>query len=88
MNTPHRLMQLIFVISLLATIGSLYYGYYGDPVVNIMTRDLFNKANAIPACDLCWYVRVFQYPIVIISGIALLKKDYASVIYIWPLALL
>lgn len=74
-----KLTLIIFVISLLATVGSLYYGYFGDPVTNIMSWDLFNRINGLPACDLCWYMRVFQYPVVIISGLALLYKDNQSI---------
>jgi disulfide bond formation protein DsbB len=49
----------IFVLSLIATIGSLLMDYY------------FN----FPPCDLCWYQRMFMYPVVFISGYALLKGD-------------
>lgn len=82
------LLKGIFIISLLATIGSLYIGYYGDPLTNIFTGELFNSANAIAACDLCWYIRIFQFPILIISAIALLRADFHSIVYIWPLAFL
>jgi len=82
------LLQGIFIISLLATVGSLYFGYFGDPLTNILSGDLFNKANAIAACDLCWYIRIFQFPILLISAIALIRNDYHSIWYIRPLALL
>ncbi len=82
------LLQIIFMISLLATVGSLYFWYFGDPLTNILSGELFNKANGIAACDLCRYIRIFQFPILLISAIALLRNDYHSVVYMGPLALI
>lgn len=80
-------LKAIFLISLLATIGSLYYWYYGDPAQNFFTWYRFNTLNGIPACDLCRYIRVCQYPILIISGIALRQNDENHAFtYIVPLA--
>jgi disulfide bond formation protein DsbB len=55
-------LWIIFLSSLGSMIGSL---------VLSMGLDL-------PPCDLCWYQRIFMYPIVFISGFALLKKDYRN----------
>lgn len=87
-NKEKTYLRIIFVVSLIATVGSLYYGYFGDPVANLQTGDRFNRLNGFPACDMCRYIRVFQYPLVLISGIALLKKDSHSGMYILPLAVL
>jgi len=76
----------IFGISLLATLGSIYIWYRWDPLTNISTGYLFNRLNWIAPCDLCWYMRVFQYPIVLISWIWILIKDSKAFLYIWPLA--
>lgn len=32
-------------------------------------------------CTLCWYQRIFMYPLVIILGIAITNKDYKISIY-------
>lgn len=48
-----------FLISLIATSGSLFYSLY---------------AGFTP-CELCWYQRIFMYPLVILFGLALVKKD-------------
>jgi len=45
-------MAIIFLQALIAMVASLYYGRYGDIVVNIMTRDLFNPDNALTASSL------------------------------------
>lgn len=55
-------IQFIFVFSLVATLGSLGLSF------------LFE----MPPCDLCWYQRMFMYPIVFISGFAWYKKDFRN----------
>ncbi|RSK26225.1 disulfide bond formation protein B [Bacillus sp. HMF5848] len=46
--------------SLVATIGSLF----------------FSEVQKYIPCELCWYQRIFMYPLVILLGIAIIKKDY------------
>lgn len=53
------MLRLIFVISLLATAGSLY----------------FSVVMGLPACDLCWYQRICMYPIPLLIGIAKWKTN-------------
>jgi len=55
-------LHIVFIFSLIATLGSL----------------LMSVLFELPACDLCWYQRMFMYPIVFISGFALYKKDYKN----------
>jgi Disulfide bond formation protein DsbB len=62
---------LVFVVSLFALVGSLFYS---------------NFVGFSP-CELCWWQRVFLYPIPLITGIALLKKESTSFGYSVPLAL-
>ena len=81
-------MRFIFVISLLSILGSLYYGYFGDPVLNSAANEWWNTANALAICEMCRYIRVCTYPLVLISGAALVYHDYKHIQYIWPLALL
>lgn len=61
-----QLLIILWTQSLLATLGSLY----------------FSEILGYIPCDLCWYQRIFMYPILLISTIALIKKDkmitYAS----------
>ncbi len=74
--TNKQLFQIIFIISLLGTLWSLYYGYFWDFFVNIASWDLRNRANAILPCDMCHYIRVAQYPLLFISWIALIYKQF------------
>lgn len=74
-------LRIIFVQALVATLGSLYYGRYGDPVVNLMSGDLFNPANGYSPCTLCRYARILMYPLTLISLVGIIKKSYDAVDY-------
>ena len=58
-------------VATLATAGSLYFS---------------EVANYLP-CTLCWYQRIAMYPLVLILGIAMIRRDTAIRIYAIPLAL-
>jgi disulfide bond formation protein DsbB len=58
-------------VATLATAGSLYFS---------------EVANYLP-CTLCWYQRIAMYPLVLILGIAMFRRDIAVRIYAIPLAL-
>lgn len=62
---------LAFVVSLLATLGSLYYS---------------EVANFAP-CLLCWYQRILMYPQVILLTVAYFAQDRGVVKYVLPLCL-
>lgn len=49
----------IFTVSLVATLGSLY----------------FSEIKQYEPCKLCWFQRIFMYPMVIISLIAYIQKN-------------
>ncbi len=57
-------------VSLLATAGSLYFS---------------EVANYLP-CTLCWYQRIAMYPLVLILGIAIFRRDIDVRIYAIPVA--
>lgn len=65
-------MYTSFMIALFASIGSLY---------------LSEVLGFIP-CEFCWYQRIFMYPLVILLGIASVRKDHRQTIYIIPLTLI
>ena len=64
-------LTLAWGVALLATAGSLYFS---------------EVANYLP-CTLCWYQRIAMYPLVLILGIAVLRRDTAVRIYAIPVAL-
>lgn len=63
-------LSLGFLLSLSAVLGSFF---------------LENVAK-YPACELCWYQRIFMFPQAIILGIAMLKNDISVKIYSITLA--
>ncbi len=81
-------LWIIFIQALLAMLGSLYYGRYGDPIEQIFTGDFFNPDNGFTPCELCRYARILMYPIVLSSLIAIIKKDFRIVDYIIPIWIL
>ncbi len=72
---PELLMNGILALSLLAMMGSLYYSNYGDPVANIRSGSVFPFGAGFLPCLLCWYARIFMYPIVLLSAVGVAKKD-------------
>ena len=66
MKNNKLFMQLIFLVSLIATLGSLY----------------FSEVRLYVPCEMCWYQRIIMYPIVIISLIGLIKNDVNSRYYV------
>ncbi len=65
-------LYLVFGLSLIASLVSLY----------------FSTALQWTPCLLCWYQRIFMFPIVIISLVGIIKKDRSAGCYIMPLAII
>lgn len=59
----------IWLISLIATLGSLF----------------FSEVMGLPPCVLCWYQRICMYPLVVIATVGLLARDPRVVSYLAPL---
>lgn len=62
-------LYLAWLVSVIATGGSLYFS---------------EIAGFIP-CELCWFQRIFMYPLVILLGIACFRTDRHIIPYILPL---
>ncbi|KAF6544496.1 disulfide bond formation protein B, partial [Bacillus sp. EKM202B] len=63
MNTTKKSENILFIswaTSFIATSSSLY----------------LSEIMKYEPCTLCWYQRIFMYPLVIILGIAIINKDY------------
>lgn len=58
--------------SLVATVGSLY----------------FSEVMRLPPCALCWYQRIFMYPLVLILAVGIGGSDPRVRWYALPLALI
>lgn len=71
MQFLHRYSIFIaWLIALIATLGSLYY----------------SEIKNWQPCTICWYQRLFLFPLVWILGVAAFKHDHGVRIYAAPLA--
>lgn len=61
-----------WLVAITATAGSLY----------------FSEVRLFVPCSLCWYQRIFMYPLVILLGIASYRQDTGIVRYTLPLSVL
>src|SRR5690625_612315 len=58
-KSSETLMMLVWAIALLAMMGSVFY----------------SEVMGYTPCELCWIQRILMYPLVIIYGVAAVKKD-------------
>jgi len=61
-----------WLVAVVATAGSLY----------------FSEVRLFVPCTLCWYQRIFMYPLVILLGVASYRQDRNVVPYALPMAVL
>jgi hypothetical protein len=78
----------IFIQAFVATIGSLYYSTFGDPVLNFANGNLFPFNSGLEPCLLCWFARILMYPIAIISYMGIAKRDKHFTDYVLPLSII
>lgn len=67
-----NLLQFSLIIALTSTLGSLY----------------FSEILKLPPCLLCWYQRIFMYPLVIIFAVGIWKKDKNIPYFALPLSII
>lgn len=48
----------------------------------------FSEILHFPPCTLCWYQRIFMYPLVVILSVGILRKNKDLPLYVLPLALI
>lgn len=70
-NNTETLFGLGFLVSLVATSGSLFY----------------SEIAGYEPCTLCWYQRILMYPQVLLFGLALKKKEKVIIDYVLGLSL-
>jgi disulfide bond formation protein DsbB len=64
-------LRLAWLMATIAMLGSLYY----------------SEVAGFPPCEYCWYQRIAMYPLVVILGIAMVRRDYAVRRYALALAI-
>lgn len=71
-STIEQAYFLSFVIAVIATLGSLY----------------FSEVMKFLPCELCWFQRILMYPLTILLGIAVVRKDYKQSLYVTVLSVI
>lgn len=65
-------LYIAFIQAWVATLGSLYY----------------SEVRGLPPCLLCWYQRIFMYPLAILFAVAIIRKERIIAYYALPLAVI
>lgn len=65
------ILYFAWFVSLVATSGSLY----------------FSEIKGFIPCDLCWFQRIFMYPLVVILGIGTFQSDTSVKKFVLPLSI-
>jgi disulfide bond formation protein DsbB len=68
----NKSLLLSWIAALIATLGSLY----------------FSEVMHFIPCTLCWYQRIFMYPLAIMLGIAVYRNDLDIYKYVLPLSVI
>lgn len=72
MNRNALLLAFAWLVSVVATLGSLYY----------------SEVRYFLPCELCWFQRIAMYPLAIILGIAVWNSDFGIRRYVIPVAVI
>lgn len=68
----NKSLLLAWIAAIIATLGSLY----------------FSEVMHFIPCTLCWYQRIFMYPLAIILGVAAYRNDRGIYKYVLPLSII
>ncbi|MFP5108721.1 disulfide oxidoreductase [Neobacillus sp. C211] len=68
----NKSLLLSWIAAIIATLGSLY----------------FSEVMHFIPCTLCWYQRIFMYPLAIILGVAVYRDDKGIFRYALPLSII
>lgn len=68
----NKFLLFAWIVSIVATLGSLY----------------FSEVKQFIPCELCWYQRIGMYPLVIILGVAMFKKQSEIIFYVLPITII
>ncbi|MFS0577277.1 disulfide oxidoreductase [Sporosarcina sp. 179-K 3D1 HS] len=66
------LLYIAWIVSLVAMFGSLY----------------FSEIKGYIPCELCWYQRIFMYPLTLILGIGTFQNDISVKKFVLPLSII
>lgn len=64
------------------------YITWGIAVGALFGSLILSEIAKLPPCDLCWWQRIFMYPLAFILTVGILKKDKKVAYYVLPLSIL
>lgn len=64
------LLHLAWLMAFVSLVGSLF----------------FSEVMKLPPCVLCWYQRIFMYPLVAVIAVGMIRKDKNLPYYVLPLS--
>ena len=67
-----NLLYIAWITAVVSMVGSLY----------------FSEVLGLVPCSLCWYIRILMYPLVLIIGLGIIKKDRHFYDYALPLSVI
>lgn len=67
-----NILYITWATALMASLGSVY----------------FSQVLHLPPCLLCWYQRIFMFPLVIILAVGILRNDTKVYTYVLPLTII
>ena len=68
-GTRWNVLFLCWLLAVVATLGSLF----------------FSEVMELPPCSLCWYQRIFLFPLVLLFTVGLYPADGLVTRFAWPL---
>nr|WP_295974055.1 disulfide oxidoreductase [uncultured Bacillus sp.] len=67
---------------------SLLFTAWAASVIAMFGSLFFSEIRQFEPCELCWYQRILMYPLTVLLGIAVVKKDYKISIYSMVLSII
>lgn len=61
----------------------LGYGAFGVALIATLASLTLSEIFKWVPCDLCWYQRIFMYPLVVVIGVGVMRRDSS-----WPITAL
>ncbi|TFD97720.1 disulfide oxidoreductase [Jeotgalibacillus salarius] len=62
-------------------IENMLFAAWAAAFTAVMGSLYFSEIRGFEPCELCWYQRIFMYPLVVILLIAIVKKDAKAALY-------
>ncbi len=56
-------------------LGYAGYAAFGVALIAMLGSLVLSEIFSFPPCDLCWYQRVFMYPLAFVIGIGIMRRD-------------